>query len=321
MHSGAAVERVDEEGEAEFLAVGLGSFFKSRPVEEGGQRFIFCEAANEAWDQQRERIMKAALLGSRDLFLRHGNLDLDHLTMVGHKLGIENPHIYELGQPVEVREGDFGVFVKGRIYEKGPNKDIADYFWKSLTESEPPMRWQTSVGGTPVERRTVLDPHSAKPRRIITKAKWVNLAFSKQPVNLSMPSGVSVQPIGAFVKSVLFGLGETCCDDESCGGDGSCDVLKTITAGYGTDAAALTGGAALRRQSLAGSVADPFDALAARLIRRQVTCPHTTGQVPITTAALREHFRECEHLDAGEAARAAARLRSIIAARRSARAS
>lgn len=334
MHGAVAEAVGGGGGEVEFLAVGL-DFHKSRLVTEGDRRFIFLEAGNEAWDQQRERIMKAALLGSRDLFLRHGNLDIDHITMIGHKVLdpqgrplFPNPHEWEIGRPVEVREGDFGVFVKGEVYrsvnpENGLGKH-ADFFWKSLTELQPPMRWHSSVGGTPVERRTLVDPHTRQTRRIITKARWVNVAFSKAPVNLSV-EGVSTQPYGAFAKSVMWALGETCCDAAECDGPGTC-FAKTVTAGavaggpgYSGDAAALSGGSALRVQSLEGRVVDPWSQAASRFLQRKIACEHTSGRSRLTRDALVAHFRDCEHLAAADASKAAHRLLTTIARRRSSR--
>ena len=329
LHGVAVAEVGVAEVEAEFLAVGLGSFFKSiTPHVVGDDRFIYCEASNEAWDQQRERIMKSALLDSREAFLRHGNLDVDHITMVGHRLLdaagrplFPNPHEWEIGRPVEVREGPDGVFVKGRIYRE-VNGDTgigkyANYFWKSLTELSPPMRWSNSVGGTPLARTAMIDPHTKKLRRVITKSKWVNLAFTKSPQNLSVP-GVSIMPMGAFVKSVMWATGEVCCDAAECDGTTeSCDLItKSVTSSYETDVAKLSGGQALVGQSHAGGLLRTYDDAGARFLKRKIACVHTSGREKLSHAALVDHFRDCEHMDASQATAAATRLLHNVSRRR-----
>jgi hypothetical protein len=269
---------------------------KARVEEQGGERYVYAEASNEAVDQQNEQIRLDALLASKDLFLRQGNLDVDHLTVVGYRLGIQNPHLYELGQPVAAEARGGSMWVKGRVYR---GQEMADFFWKSLTETSPPMRWHPSVAGEVLERKTVVDPKTKATRRIVTKAKWINLGFSKQPQNLAL-AGVSVQPIGAFAKAAAWALGERCCDGDDCDGAGGCEVAsfaKTITAGYGTDSATLTGGAALRRQSIAGKVSDPWERAGTRLIRAEITCPHTSGTMSLKGDGLFGHFRDCEGMD------------------------
>jgi hypothetical protein len=274
---------------------------KARVAEEGGERFVYVEASNEAIDQQNERIKLEALLGSRELFLRQGNLDIDHLTVVGYRVGIPNPHEWEIGLPVDAQVSGGSMWVKGRIYQ---NQDKADFFWKSLTELVPPMRWHPSVAGEVLERKTIVDPHTKATRRIVTKAKWINLAFSKQPQNLAL-AGVSVSPIGAFAKSAAWALGERCCDGDTCDGDGACEVAefaKTVTAGYGTDSATLTGGGALRRQSIQGGIADPWESAGTRLLRGGIGCPHASGHVSIKGNGLFGHFRDCEGMSERDAA-------------------
>jgi len=288
---------------------------KARVAEEGGERFVYCEASNEAIDQQNERINLDALLASRDLFLRQGNLDIDHLTIVGYRVGIQNPHQYELGQPVAAEPKGGSMWVKGRIYR---GQEMADFFWRSLTETTPPMRWHPSVAGEVLERKTVVDPKTKATRRIVTKAKWLNVAFSKQPQNLSL-AGVSVQPIGAFAKAAMYALGERCCDGETCDGEGRCEVeafTKTVTAGYGTNAATLTGGGALRRQSIQGGVADPWERAGSRLLRGQIECPHAMGQVSITGNGLFGHFRDCEGMSERDATGATRALHDRLLRRR-----
>jgi len=64
--------------------------------------------------------------------------------------------------------------------------------------------------------------------------RWTNIGMSKTPVNVAVPTA-STMPVGVFAK---------------CWGAHGLDLSKALEAGYGTDMSALTGGAALRQQSL-----------------------------------------------------------------------
>ncbi len=280
-------------------------FMKARPVEEGGRRYVYCEAGNESWDQQNERIMKSALLGSRELFLRQGNIDIDHMTVLGYALKIPNPHSYEIGLPLEVREGPSGVFVKGEIYRGNAR---ADEWWHSVTKQEPPMRWFPSVYGhaAPDGKRDVFDPSSQSHRTVITKALWKGLAFAKTPQNLSVP-GVSVQPFGAFAKAAIAAL-----EAPVCIGD-HCDCIKKAVEGasYATDSTALSGGAALRGQSLDRELHDVShggSGAAARYLKALETQSCAHAEPPITHQKIVDHFVDCEHMPPADARQQARRF-------------
>jgi len=216
---------------------------KAVPKLEAGQRIIYCEPSNEGTDLEGERVLREALRDSRDYFLAKGNFDIDHLTIRGYQMPhIDNPRLWEIGRPTEVRFDDRRTFVKGFIYQgTGPMAQKANEFWSSLTELEPPMVWYPSVGGHIREAGTILPKGEAVPVRAIRKVFWNNVGFSREPVNPTVP-GVSLMPLGEFAKCWI--------------GAGSrldyTPVAKAIDAGYGTDVASLTGGGALRRESLHG---------------------------------------------------------------------
>ena len=213
---------------------------KATPRMEDGQRVIYIEASNEAVDHQGEVVMAKALADSADYYLRHGNLDIDHYTLIGPRMGIRESNLYEIGRPLEVKARDGKTFVKGVIYSgTGPAAEQANNFWSSLTDINPPQRWYPSVGGAiPAGGKVVeFDPDTQKRRVMVKATRWTNIGFSKTPVNPAVPT-VSTVPFGALTKSWSA--------------DGI-DFAKALTAGYGTDAAALSGGAALRRQSLFGA--------------------------------------------------------------------
>lgn len=213
---------------------------KATPKIEGGERFIYIEASNEAEDQQGEVVMAKALADSSDFFLKYGNLDIDHLTMIGPKLGVPNSNLYEIGRPVEVKSTGGKTFVKGHIISgTGPAADQANSFWSGLVDVQPAQRWYPSVGGSVMAKAVEFDPKTQKKRVVITKTRWSNIGFSRTPVNSSVPVA-STMPFGALIKSW---------------GVAGIDMSKALEAGYGTDSAALSGGGALRSQSLDGAIA------------------------------------------------------------------
>lgn len=213
---------------------------KAIPRMEGTQRVIFIEPSTEATDLEGERVLREALIESKDYFLSRGNLDIEHHTLRSPSPGIPNPRIYEIGRPVEVRFDTQRTYVKGLIYKgAGEMAQQANQFWESITELDPPMRFFPSVGGHVRESGKILVNGGTEKVTAIKRVLWSNVALSREPVNESVPP-ISVLPIGAFAKSWV--------------GTGShlhyTTVGKALTAGYGSDVADLHGGAALRTQSL-----------------------------------------------------------------------
>ena len=301
---------VDIGESVEMLAIGL-DFMKARPAEEGGKRVIYCEASNEAWDQEKERILKSALMGSRDLFLSKGNLDIDHLTILGHRMGIENPHIWEIGRPLDVRESASvggGVYVKGAIYQ---GNEKADWFWKTITEQDPPMQWFPSVGGKPLERKRVHDKVTGIMKSIVTKAMWRNLAFAKEPQNLTVPAAQTVG-FGAFAKAVQYAEASVVCTGDQC----VC-IAKAVEAGAQVSPEGLEGGGALRLQSHAGRVihatqgGDRWGDKTRRYLKAiqdGTGCEHVGRGAPMSRALIEDHFQKCEGLAPRDAKTATARM-------------
>lgn len=221
----------------------ISDMLKATPRMEEGQRVIYIEASNEAVDHQGEVVMSKALADSADYYLRHGNLDIDHYTLIGPRSGMKDANLYEIGRPLEVSSRDGKTFVKGCIYSgSGPAAEQANIFWSSLTDINPPQRWYPSVGGAipPGGKVVDFDPVTQKRRVLVKATRWTNIGFSKTPVNPAVPT-VSTVPFGALAKSW------------AAEGIDFLGMQKALTAGYGTDSASLTGGAALRTQSLLGA--------------------------------------------------------------------
>lgn len=224
----------------------VSDLLKATPRIEGGERFVYIEASNERTDQQGEVVLQKALKDSSDYFLKFGNLDLDHFTIIGPKLGIPDYLSYEIGRPVACDFARGRTFVKGHIFSgEGPMARRANDYWSSLVDLNPPQRWYPSVGGKVAGREVEIDPKTLARKAVVTAVRWYNIGFSKTPVNADVPE-VSTVPMGVFAKSWgALGFDPL--------------MAKAITAGYGTDAATLTGGSAMRVQSLDRKIHSYFD--------------------------------------------------------------
>lgn len=235
-------------------------FLKARPSVESDVRILYMEASTPDSDLDGESILQSALRESAPYYLERGNVDIDHLTLIGHKIPtIKNPYEWEIGQPVDVKFGGQGsTFLKSRIYQ---GAERADWFWSTIADQKPPTRWFPSVGGHTLSKGIVVDHKTGRKQAVIRKVRWVNTAVSKESVNHHV-AGVSTQPLGAFAKAygpaIVGGsdryemIAATPCSG-GCAKCGAC--AKALTAGYGTDSATLTGGAAMRTESLDPQVA------------------------------------------------------------------
>jgi hypothetical protein len=228
----------------DFLSIDL--MLKATLATEGEKRFVYIEASNEDTDQQNEVVLQQALKDSADWYKNFGNLDIDHYTLIGAKADIPNYMLYEIGQPRDVSFRDKKTYVKGEIYSgEGPAAERANYFWSSLTDIQPPARWKPSVGGAVLEKSVVIDPDTKTKKAVVSKVRWTNIGFSKSPVNQNVPM-VSTVPFESLAKCWIPGSGF--------------DFAKALTAmSASTDAASLTGGGALGRQSLDRKVRSYWD--------------------------------------------------------------
>ena len=216
--------------------ISVGGLLKASPMEEAGKRLLFIEASNEDVDHQNEIVLQKALQDSADYYLRHGNIDLSHYSLLGPKSGIANFMEFEIGKPISVSVDGQRTFVKAELYRgDSPMARNAEMVWDSITKQSPPSRWYPSVGGSVLAKSIRIDPDTSEKVAVIEKVRWNNIALDRCPVNRTVPE-VSTVPVGVFAKSL-----------------GGIVMAKTLTAGYGTDSAGLTGGSALRVQSLHGT--------------------------------------------------------------------
>lgn len=215
----------------------VSGLLKARPAEEGGERVLYMEASNETTDLQGERVLAKSLAESAEHFLRYGNLDLDHRTLIAPRGPGDNPYLWEIGRPVDARIDGSATFVKAVLYQgDGPMAENANMVWDSLTRINPPARWYPSVGGQILGRSREIDPMTKAIVNLITRVRWTNIGLSRTPVNPAVPP-VAMVPAEVFAK---------CCTP----GGFDLDLAKALEAGYGTDVAGLVDGAALRTQSL-----------------------------------------------------------------------
>jgi len=289
--------------------------FKSEAKEEGGERIVYCVAANEAFDSEDEKILKSLLLKSAPYFQRFGNIDIDHMSVLAYRAGFRNPRQFEIGRPREVRDSPEGVLVKGVIYR---GHELADEFWRTVTEVQPPMDWWASVYVRPDAeggRRRVWSRLEGKHKSVITAGEWGGLGFAREPVNRSLRT-VQTMPFGAFLKATTAALALPCCEDCADGATVCKATTATVDGAYVSDPAALRGGAALRGPSGEPRLAKTVPGAAGRYLaalHQGGTCDHTRLQGTPTFRSIVAHFTECEGMAADDAQRAARALLARIA--------
>lgn len=218
-----------------FSAPGL---FKSVAVQEGAQRILYMQASDESVDLHGEKMLAKSLQGSADYFLKYGNIDLNHRSILPPRHPNEVTELWEIGKPLEVSVVNDRTLVKAAIYSgDGPGANNANIFWDFLTNVNPAVPWYPSVGGSvlPGGKTVEIDPVTKDKVTLISSVRWSNIGLSRTPVNTSVPA-VSVFGSETFAKCLTA--------------DGHFDLSKALEAGTGTDSATLTGGAALGTQSL-----------------------------------------------------------------------
>lgn len=279
-----------EHEDAELLAdvpqfMALGVLLKASPSEESGNRFLYFEASNEDPDYQDEIILQKALQDSTDYYLRHGNIDLSHITIMGAKSGYANPLEYEVGRPVAVRMGSGKTFVKAQLYTgESAMARNAGMVWDSLTKQKPAAKWFASVGGAVLSKSIRTDPKTQHRVAVVDRVRWNNTALDRCPVNATVPE-ISTAPIGTFAKS-MGGFVFAKSDAAPAG----------LVAGYGTDSAALEGGAALRTQSLDRKLQSYWD------FRDRLASDVRAKRVRATPEALTAHASRAYGLPEGQGA-------------------
>lgn len=228
------------EHDSELLAsipdfLSINTLMKAHASTEGGDRIVYFEASKESRDQHGEVILSKALRDSAGYFLKFGVVDIDHKSMpaVAKSYGIDRPEEWAIGQPVDVRFDGDTTWVKTKLYSGDTQlAERANNVWDGLTKLSPPARYYASVGGAVLGREVRIDPETKERVPVVTKVRWNNLAATLTPVHAGLDIA-STAPVGVFAKAL-----------------GGFVLSKGLEAGYGTDSATLTGGSALRQQSL-----------------------------------------------------------------------
>jgi hypothetical protein len=211
------VEPVDLDGHNEiFLQMELrkGSF----GTDENGNWVFDVEASNEHLDFEGQRVLKAALLNSKDYFLTNGVVSKDHLHQRMHKDGkILYDESYVIGEPKKVYVQDGKVRVQGCLYK---SNEYAQEFARLLNDNS--TRVKASVGG--LFPKVVNKKENGVDVGNVVSVLWNDLALTIAPVNPTVGPAVLVKSLSSF------------------------EFVKSLSAGYGTDAAAFSGGRALQKE-------------------------------------------------------------------------
>jgi hypothetical protein len=193
---------------------------KSIETDDNGNYIIECEASNENLDYDGQIVLQRALLDSKDYFLKNGVISYDHRHL---RADPEDPHWtpekYIIGEPIDVYKVGKGTFVKAKLYKSNP---LVQDIVKKLKDGS--TRLKTSVGG---RRPQVVSEWDQKLGRIVekvTKVLWDELAITFKPVNQTL------EPIA--LSGAAF--------------------VKSLTSGFATNSAGMTGGQAMVAQDLEG---------------------------------------------------------------------
>ena len=166
-----------------------------------GTRKISFEASNESVDSEGDLIKQAALLGSAEIFLR-GKIDLDHLSEIGQRYGM-NPNEFIVGEPVSVFDmGSGRTGVTGTLYKGNPH---ADKIWEDLNNPNA-QPWRASIYGFPHPDGGLIDvrkasnydnPHGAT-RFVVEKMIWRSIALTQSPVNSAITGNARIIKSSSF---------------------------------------------------------------------------------------------------------------------------
>ena len=222
-------------GIPEYLSIEM--MLKATPAQEGDRRFVYLEASRESRDLQNDVVLAKALGDSSEHFLKFGNIDIDHKSMpsIAKMHGIENPELWEVGAPVDVRIDGASTFVKAELFTGDtPLAEKANLVWDSMTKLSPARKWYPSVGGKVLAKSVGIDAKTGDKYGVVSGVRWTNIALSQQPVNQHV-GGITTIPFGVLAKSW---------------GASGLDMTKALEASYATDAVGKTGGAAFGMQSL-----------------------------------------------------------------------
>jgi len=194
---------------------------KAIKTDENGNWIIEAEASNEDLDFDGQKVLQRALLDSKDYFLQHGIISYDHRHLRADPDDPNwSPEKYIIGEPIGVTKQGKKTFVKAKLYKSSP---IARQIVAKLKDGS--TRIKTSIGGRNPQIASTWDQKLGRRIQKVVKVLWDELAITFKPVNQTLaPVELSS---AAFVKS--------------------------LQAGFATDASAKTGGGAMITEDLEGT--------------------------------------------------------------------
>jgi hypothetical protein len=187
-------------------------------TDENGNWVFDVEASNENLDFEGQRVLQNALLNSKEYFLSNGVVSKDHLHQRTQKGGnILFDESYVIGEPKKVYVQDGKVRVQGCLYK---SNEYAQEFAKLLTDNS--TRVKASVGG--LFPKVVKRKENGVDVGNVVSVLWNDLALTIAPVNPTVGPAVLVKSLSSF------------------------EFVKSLSAGYGADAATFSGGRALQKE-------------------------------------------------------------------------
>jgi len=196
------------------VVANLSMLVKAKPVGADNRRLVEIQSSVEAVDQEGDLILQSALMGSKDKFIQHGVLDIDHLFELGEQYGIPDPDSWKVGRPLDVWTVGKETWVLGEIYAQpdgkfDPDNNKADALWASLT-GNPPVEWRSSVfgyvGQDTIDCREGFCPTEGVSRYLVKTFDWCSLAFTRSPVNDGIKNAARVVAAKSFLTPEKIAL-------------------------------------------------------------------------------------------------------------------
>lgn len=177
-------------------------------TDEAGNPIIIIEASNENLDFEGEKVLRSALLNSKEYFLQNGVVSYDHKHLPSPDNFNWDPEWnaekYVLGHPLDAWEakseetGEKVVRVKAAIYKSNA---IAKEIIGKLMDKAKTVK--ASVGGRKVKKALKMDTSTYKETPTIVAVNWDEVALTYKPVNQTL--GATTLCPKDFVKSLTAG--------------------------------------------------------------------------------------------------------------------
>lgn len=278
----------------ETLIIEIPAIIKAKTDKEG-RRMVEVESSNEEVDSEGDVILQSALLDAGPAFIKTGNLDIDHISEIGSRYGIQNTASYIVGRPTEVKDiGKGRTSVVGEIMRSrdghDPVKNRYDEFWDSLN-SDPPVNWRASIYGFPTADG-LIDCAKAGPgektygatRYLVKGISWRSLAFTRNPINDAIAGSARILTEKAFYEIVKSRI------DKNYAPDGTAFPMSSPYGGPAVQASDMTAVPVpcilppRNREELLGHFYGHM---------RKGACPFVTRESGASVFTFRQHFENC----------------------------